>query len=506
VSARLAVGNLYRRALQYRYLLAAAGGFMADEWLRSVSTPTRSLDDLERPLGRARVQALKSELEVLRATLGRRRIININTSMSGGGAAEMLRDLIPYVRDAGIDCRWIAVGGAADFYTITKRIHYRMYGFAGDGGPLGVVEQRCYEKVHAAIADQVAQVVRSGDLVLLHDPQPLGLAPWLAAVGARTVWRCHIGRDQPNEYTDQAWSFLRRYLELAEAYVFHRRQFAPTWLDKKRVVAIAPSIEPLAIKNRPISNAVASEILAFCGLRQGRTTGKPIRFSRRQGGTGVVQRPADVLQSGPPAPADVPLVAQISRWDPMKDMRGVMTAFADSVGDMGDSHLMLAGPSISATSDDPYGAEILLDCMSQWRRLPYQARARIHLVCLSMADIEENALVVNAVQRQANIIVQKSLAEGFGLTVAEAMWKSRPVVASAVGGIRDQIAGESGILVDPEDSGAFGSALGSLARSPAEQLRMGVAAKQRIFESYMPDRHLIDFAKLFRVVAETSPG
>ena len=479
---------------------------MAHEWLRSVPVPTQSLDDLEEPLGRARVQVLKSELETLRATLGGRRIININTSVSGGGAAEMLRDLVPYVRDAGIDCRWFAVGAAADFYTITKRIHYRMYGFPGDGGPLGVAERQCYENVHAALAGQVARLVQPGDLVLLHDPQPLGLAPALAAAGARTVWRCHVGRDEPNEYTDQAWSFLRRYLELAEAYVFHRRQFAPPWLDKERVVAIAPSIEPLAIKNRPVSTTVASEILAFCGLRQGRTTGQSLRFGRRHGGTGVIQRPADVLQSGPPAPAGVPLVAQISRWDPMKDMRGVMTAFADSLEDLEDSHLILAGPSISATSDDPYGAEILLDCMSQWRRLPYRARARIHLACLSLADIEENALVVNALQRQADIIVQKSLAEGFGLTVAEAMWKSRPVVASAVGGIRDQISGERGILVGPEDHGAFGSALGSLARSPAARQEMGAAARKRIFESYMPDRHLIDFAKLFRAVAETSPG
>ena len=246
-----------------------------------------------------------------------------------------------------------------------------MYGFPGDGGPLGVAERQCYENVHAALAGQVARLVQPGDLVLLHDPQPLGLAPALAATGARTVWRCHVGRDEPNEYTDQASSFLRRYLELAEAYVFHRRQFAPPWLDKERVVAIAPSIEPLAIK-KPAGQYDRRQ--RDLGVLRTSSAGRRVSRSvsgRRHGGTGVItagRRPA----VGPPAPAGVPLVAQISRWDPMKDMRGVMTAFADSLEDLEDSHLILAGPSISATSDDPYGAEILLDCMSQWRRLPYE--------------------------------------------------------------------------------------------------------------------------------------
>lgn len=474
---------------------------MTVERLLEVETRQRSVHELEKILGSERVDVLRNELEALRITLGDRRIVNINSSVSGGGAAEMLRDLIPYVRDAGVDCRWIALIGKPEFYTITKRIHHRMYGSAGDGGSLGVAERRIYEEAHAAVAEQVARVVRPGDLVLLHDPQPIGLAPALAAMGARLIWRCHVGRNEPNEYTEDAWSFLRSYVELAAVCVFHRAQFAPTWLDGRKILAIAPSIGPLAVKNMPVSEAVAEDVMVFCGLRQGQATGRPVSFRRRDGGTGRVQRPADILQSGSPVPSGVPLVAQISRWDPMKDMPGVMNAFADSIEHLGEAHLLLAGPSVAATSDDPYGAEVLLDCMSQWRRLPYRARSRIHLACLSMADLEENALVVNAIQRQASIVVQKSREEGFGLTVAEAMWKSRPVVASDVGGISDQLAGGHGILVDPEDAGALGSALETLIQSPAMQREMGAMARQRIFESYLPDRHLTDFAKMFRSVA-----
>jgi trehalose synthase len=413
----------------------------------------------------------------------------------------MLRDLVPYVRAAGIDCAWIAMGGDADFYAITKRIHYGLYGFAGDGGPLGPAEHRHYQRVHAAIGERLAAFVRPGDLMLVHDPQPLGSAAALRAAGARVVWRCHVGRDEPNEHTEEAWAFLQPYLEPAEAYVFHRRQFAPSFMDASRVVAIAPSIEPLGAKNRPIDATTAARIVGFSGLRQCVSTG-PVPFTRRDGQAGSIHRRADVLQSGPPAPADAPLVVQISRWDPMKDMIGVMSAFAEHLPDLADAHLLLVGPSVAATSDDPDGARVLVDCMAQWRRLPHDARARIHLACLPMADLEENAFTVNALQRQADIVVQKSVAEGFGLTVAEAMWKSRPVVASAVGGIQDQLSEGAGVLVAPNDAVAFGSAVSALLRNPAELLTLGAAAHRRVAEVYLPDRHLLDFAALFARLAD----
>ena len=168
------------------------------------------------------------------------------------------------------------------------------------------------------------------------------------------------------------------------------------------------------------------------------------------------------MRTGPPPDPDVPLVVQVSRWDRLKDMPGVMQGFADFVVSDHETQLVLAGPVVSAVSDDPEGAEVLAECWEAWRRLPHHARSRVALACLPMADLEENAVIVNALQRHAAIVVQKSLAEGFGLTVSEAMFKRRPVVASAVGGIADQITdGESGILLrDPP------TCLPSPARSP----------------------------------------
>src|SRR5262249_40420263 len=158
-----------------------------------------------------------------------------------------------------------------------------------------------------------------------------------------------------------------------------------------------------------------------------------------------------------PGGAD-PVVGQVSRWDRLKDMPGVMLGFAEHVAPAGGGDLMLVGPEVSGGTDDPGGARVLADCLAQWRSLPRPTRARILLVTLPLDDVEENAAMINAIQRHAAVIVQKSLAEGFGLTVAEGMWKSRPVVGSAVGGILDQIAEGTGVLLrDPADLTAFGS-------------------------------------------------
>ena len=168
---------------------------------------------------------------------------------------------------------------------------------------------------------------------------------------------------------------------------------------------------------------------------------------------------------------------QASRWDGMKDMAGVMEGFAHHVDPALRAHLVLAGPAVTGVADDPEAAQVYHDCIDRWRRLPHEARSRVHLACTPMADPDEAAAIVNALQRRATVVVQKSLAEGFGLTVAEAMWKVRPVVASAVGGIVDQIDhGEHGLLLDdPHDLGAFGSAVEELLRDPAEAARLGKA-------------------------------
>jgi trehalose synthase len=226
--------------------------------------------------------------------------------------------------------------------------------------------------------------------------------------------------------------------------------------------------------------------------------GEPGRFTRDDGSTGTVTRGGTVLGESRPGPTD-PVVVQVSRWDRLKDMAGVMRGFADRVAPAGNGYLMLVGPAVAGVDDDPEGADVYADCARRWRELPAAARARILLVTLPLDDVDENAAMVNAIQRHATVIVQKSLAEGFGLTVAEGMWKGRPVVGSAVGGILDQIAGGTGVLLrDPTDLSRFGSVLRQLLDRPDDIERMGRAAHAYVHEQFLGDRHLLQYAELFQ--------
>jgi trehalose synthase len=212
-----------------------------------------------------------------------------------------------------------------------------------------------------------------------------------------------------------------------------------------------------------------------------------------------VTRRVDLLGTGPPPPFDAPIVLQASRWDALKDMPGVLEGFADHVVGHTDAHLVLAGPQTSGVADDPEATQVLRECVARWQRLPKSARQRIHLVCVPMDDPDEAATIVNALQRHATVVVQKSLAEGFGLTVAEAMWKGRPVIASAVGGIINQIVdNDCGVLLeDANDLEHYAQTLRSLLDSGVERTRMGNRAQLRIAEHFLADRHLEDWVELF---------
>jgi trehalose synthase len=263
------------------------------------------------------------------------------------------------------------------------------------------------------------------------------------------------------------------------------------------VAIIPPSIDPLSPKNEPLDAETVRGILGRIGVLDGATPDDRTSFERSDGSVGFVTRYAEVTGEGRPGPAD-PLLVQVSRWDQLKDMPGVMHGFAEYVVPGGDGYLMLVGPAVSGVTDDPEGAAVFGDCLLQWRELPAEARARILLVTLPLDDADENAAMVNALQRHATVITQKSLAEGFGLTVAEGMWKGRPVVGSAVGGIIDQIADGTGVLLqDPRDLKTFGMAVRELLDDPAEADRMGRAAQAYIREHYVGDVHLLRYADLF---------
>jgi trehalose synthase len=191
-------------------------------------------------------------------------------------------------------------------------------------------------------------------------------------------------------------------------------------------------------------------------------------------------------------------VVQVSRWDPLKDMIGVMHGFVEQVLDGSDAHLVLAGPVVTAVADDPEAAVELNKTWEQWRAMHHHQRSRVQLVCLPMSDIEENAVIVNALQRHASVVTQKSLAEGFGLTVTEAMFKGVPVVASNVGGIGDQIVdGESGLLVEsPHDLTEFGLLLNRVLDDSKLATHLGAGGRRRAIDHFLPDTSLGQWEEL----------
>jgi trehalose synthase len=393
--------------------------------------------------------------------------------------------------------------GDPEFFSITKRIHNRLHGVAGGPGSLSTREQVHYSAITGANAATTIGRIRRGDVVLLHDPQTAGMAAALAEVGARVIWRCHVGRASTNVWTDEAWSFLRPHLEFCEAYIFSLRQYVPSWMEASTVRVIPPSIDPFSPKNEDLSSSELAHILGRIGLIAGEGRDASGSFARRDGSTGHVDtRAAIVSEGGSGLRPDVPLVVQVSRWDRLKDMAGVMRGFTEFVPTGIDVHLALVGPAVADVADDPEGADVFAECRTLWEGLAVEARRRVTLVTLPMDDVDENAAMVNAIQRQAAVIVQKSLQEGFGLTVAEGMWKAKPVVASSVGGITEQVAPGTGILLeDPTDLVAFAEALAGLLTRPDEIVSLGASARQHVLDSFVGDKHLIHFAEL---IAELS--
>jgi trehalose synthase len=500
--------------------------------LHEVAERRLAIARLEPVIGHDRFERLTSVAAQMRAILGTRTIWNVNSTAVGGGVAEMLQVIVGYVAGTGIAIRWTTVGGDPVFFGITKRLHNQLHG-AGGTEPASSADARHYEQVLAANADELLTQVRPGDVVILHDPQTAGLTRPLADAGAKVLWRCHIGINEQNDVSRAAWEFLRPYLAAAHGYAFSRRQFAPLWVPRARLWVIPPSIDPFAPKNAELNQDTVRAILATLGLAGGPArSGSPDTaeaagadppgnpgaagsraagsgaagaeaadppalgaFQRGDGTWGEVTRAATILGDGVPGPAD-PVVVQVSRWDRLKDMAGVMTGFTEHGPAARGAYLMLVGPSVSGVTDDPEGAEVYAECVARWHQLPAAVRGHVLLVTLPLDDVEENAAMVNAIQRRASVIVQKSLAEGFGLTVAEGMWKGRPVVGSAVGGIIDQITAGTGILLsDPADLAGFGAEVSWLLEHPAEAEQLGRAGRAYTREHFIGDVHLLRFAE-----------
>jgi trehalose synthase len=315
-------------------------------------------------------------------------------------------------------------------------------------------------------------VVQAGDVVYLHDPQTAGLVPAMQEAGAAVVWRCHIGVDHPNDLAREAWDFLRPYVDAADAYVFSRREYLWEGLEEGKAWFMPPVIDPFSPKNEDLDQEQVGALLA------------------------EIEAKATMVSETSLAD-DATVIAQVSRWDRLKDPQGLLEIFERHLEDPA-VHLVLVGPDSAGVSDDPEGAAVYAEVVEHWRGMGAECRRRSRLISLPMAELRENARMVNALQRRADVIVQKSLAEGFGLTVAEAMWKARPVVASRVGGIQDQVVdGETGLLVDdPRDLPAFARAIESVIGDPDRCAEMGRAGREQIRGNYLAVDRLREYVAL----------
>jgi trehalose synthase len=431
--------------------------------LTAIELPAYPFLRLRDELAPAGWDSLERSCEEARALVGDRTLWSINSTARGGGVAEMQRTLWPYWRGAGLDARWLVLNGTPAFFRLTKRLHNLLHGSVGAAPSLR--DRDLFSRVGRAGGAEAVALVRAGDVVILQDPQTAGLVAPLKRAGASVVWRCHVGADLLTEPVEAAWSFLLPFIEPADAFIFTRRAYVPPGLDPGRVGLLTPAIDPCSEKNRRLEPGVARAALERAGV------------ATRRG----------------------PVVVALARWDRLKDPVGIVQAFAWHVRDP-EASLVVAGPAVDAVTDDPEGHEVLRETRAAWQSLPAARRQQIQLLALPMDDLDENARVVNALQREAAVIVKKSTQEGFGLGVTEGMWKAKPVVATRVGGHQDQLEhGRTGLLVDdPADLAGFATAIDALLADPAWAFELGAAAHEDARARYLADRHFVSWMHVLK--------
>jgi len=393
---------------------------------------TPGLQAYEPFVGAATIEDLRLLGEQLRG----RQVQHVNSTAVGGGVAEILTRLTPLLREVGIDARWDVIGGGEQFFAVTKTIHNALH-----GQPTALSEHDI-AVFRETTEENLRTLSLSDDIVFIHDPQPAGLIQ-RRSPGSRWIWRCHIDLSAPHP---PVWEFLRPTVERYDAAIFSAPQFSRALsIDQ---VLIAPSIDPLADKNRDLEPRQIEAVVTGLGIDPSR-----------------------------------PLVTQVSRFDRLKDPVGVIDAFK-MVKKYNDCQLLLVGGS---ATDDPEGSQVLAECRERAGGDP-----DIHVVELPpTANIE-----INALQRASSVILQKSLREGFGLTVSEALWKGKPVIAGAVGGIPQQITHRySGILTHTIEGTAYW--IKQLLNAPDFARRLGENGREHVRQNFLLTRHLRDYLLLF---------
>ena len=366
----------------------------------------------------------------------RKRLVHVNSTSMGGGVAEILQSLVPLMNDIGLTAGWRTLHGNPDFFDITKKFHNAMQ---GEAIHFTKTKERIYVQTNVAFSSYTRF---DHDLVIIHDPQPLPLiklykktAPW--------VWRCHVDLSNPDH---EIWDFFVNFILRYDMVVISSEDYKKPDLPVEQKI-IFPSIDPLTTKNMEISEDDSAKYLKKFGIK-----------------------------------TDKPIITQISRFDKWKDPEGVLDVFK-LVKEVVDCRLVLCG---SVATDDPEGTMI-------FEQLEKKAADLVKSGDVVFI-ISENNMLVNALQRKAAVVIQKSIKEGFCLAVTEALWKGTPVVASRVGGIPLQIEhGVNGCLVEPLDNEGFAKEILAVLKEPEKQREIGLKGKETVREKFLITRHLSDY-------------
>ncbi|GAB6182830.1 glycosyltransferase [Thermodesulfovibrio hydrogeniphilus] len=391
------------------------------------------LKDYEPIIGRCAIE----ELKILAEKLSNKTIQNINSTYIGGGVAEILARMVPFMNELGINAKWSVIKGDNQFFNITKKFHNALHGKKEE------FRDNEFEYFLEVNKKNTEAFDFSGDILFIHDPQPVALVQKRKEVGEKWIWRCHIDISNPDE---KIWNFIQNYVEQYDAAVFSAPNFAK--MLKIRMFLIYPSIDPLSNKNKELSEQQINSVLDRYGIDKKK-----------------------------------PIILQVSRFDYLKDPIGVIKAF-EMVRKTIPSQLILAG---GTATDDPESDKVLQEVKEVADKNP-----DIHVLLLSPdSDIE-----INALQRAASVVVQKSIKEGFGLTVTEALWKGKPVVASAVGGILLQVKDKiTGMFCHSIEGAAY--AIKTLLTNKEFAQWLGKNGHAHVKQNFLITRHLKDYLLLF---------
>jgi len=402
--------------------------------------PKSQLRDYEAVVGRSCID----DLRVIADKLSGKVVQNISSTFVGGGVAEILEHMVPLLNQLGVDARWDIIRGNDQFFEVTKKFHNALH---GKNEKITNGDTELFMEVTSQNLQEMQLV---GDIMFIHDPQPVGLIAKKDKVGGRWFWRCHIDVSKPNK---KVWEFLRGFVLNYDAAVFSSPSFSQQLPIRQFMVT--PSIDPLSDKNRELDRATIESILTKYGIK-----------------------------------SDKPMVVQISRFDRLKDPVGVIEAF-EIVKKSIDCQLVLAG---GTADDDPESVEVLEEV-----RTRAEGNSDVHILLIPPgSDLE-----INALQSAATVVIQKSLREGFGLTISEALWKAKPVVAMAVGGIPLQINNKlTGLLCYSIEGAAFD--LKQLLSNPEYAQWLGRNGREHVRENFLITSHLKDYILMFLALDHTS--